>query len=125
MTILTFAFNEDTFNTIIEIFDEDLDVKKSKLKILCIKSFDDEDYYEFDLNENEYEISNLKFKSSDDNCYELLFDAKIEISDEKWGNVDGNFVKNAENGLIEVEFDIVCNDMLGIICTMLNNSLII
>lgn len=112
MTILTFAYNEDTANTIIEISDGDLDVKKSTLKILYLKSFDDEDYYEFDLNDNEYEISNLKFKSSGDNCYEVLFDAKIEVSDEKWGNADENFKKNAESGLIEVEFEIESNNII-------------
>ena len=109
MKILTFAYNEDTFNTIIEIFDGDLDVKKSTLKILYLKSFDDEDYYEFDINENEYEINNLKFKINGDNCYEVLFNAKIKVSDEKWENADENFKKNAESGFIEVEFDLESN----------------
>ena len=106
MTILTFAYNQDTLNTEIEILDEGLDIKNATLKISYLKSFDDEDYYEFDLNENEYEISNLKFKSNGDNCYEVLFNAKIKVSDEKWENADENFKKNAESGFIEVEFDL-------------------
>lgn len=109
MTILTFAYNEDTHNTEIETLDEDLDVKNATLKIAYLKSFDDEDYYEFDINENEYEISNLQFKSNDDNCYEVLFNAKIKVSDEKWNNADENFKKNAESGFIEVEFDLESN----------------
>ena len=92
--------------------DEDLDVKNATLKIAYLKSFDDEDYYEFDINENEYEISNLQFKSNGDNCYEVLFNAKIKVSDEKWNNADENFKKNAESGLIEVEFEIESNNII-------------
>ena len=109
MTILTFAYNEDTHNTEIEILDEDLDVKNATLKIVYLKSFDDEDYYEFDINENEYEISNLQLKSNGDDCYEVLFNAEIKVSDEKWQNADENFKKNAESGFIEVEFDLESN----------------
>ena len=39
MTILTFAFNEDTLNTEIEILDEALDIKNAILKIAYLKSF--------------------------------------------------------------------------------------
>ena len=109
MTILTFAFNEDTLNTEIEILDEALDIKNAILKIAYLKSFDDEDYYEFDIDENEYEITNLNFKSKNDNCYEVSFNAEVKISNEKWDNVDENFKKNAENGFIEVEFDLESN----------------
>jgi hypothetical protein len=112
MTTLTFAFNEDTLNTEIEILDEALDIKYAILKIAYLKSFDDEDYYEFDIDENEYEITNLKFKSKSDNCYEVSFNAEVKISNEKWDNVDENFKKNAENGFIEVEFDLECNGEL-------------
>jgi len=109
MPSLTFAFNDDTLNTEIEILDESLKLVNATLKISYLKSFDDEDYYEFDIDENEYEITNLKFKNKDDNCYEILFDAKITVSNEKWDNADENFKKNAENGFIEVEFDIENN----------------
>ena len=112
MTILTFAYNEDTSNTEIEILDEGLEVKNATLKICYLKSSDDEDYYEFDINEDEYEISNLQFKSNGDNCYEVLFNAKIKVSDEKWKNADENFKKNAESGFIEVEFDLESNDTI-------------
>lgn len=109
MAILTFAYNQDTLNTEIEILDKGLDVKNATLKIYYLKSFDDEDYYEFDINEDEYEIRNLKFKSKGDNCYEVLFNAEIKVSDEKWGNADENFKKNAESGFIEVEFNLESN----------------
>lgn len=112
MTTLTFAFNEDTLNTEIEILDEALDINNSILKIAYLKSFNDEDYYEFDIDENEYEITNLKFKSKSGNCYEVLFNAEIKISNEKWDNVDENFKKNGENGFIEVEFDLESNGEL-------------
>ena len=79
------------------------------MKISYLKSFDDEDYYEFDINKDEYEISNLEFRSNDDNCYEVLFSAKIIIKDDKWNNADENFKKNAESGFIEVEFDLENN----------------
>ena len=110
MKLLTFAFNEDTYNTEIEVLDETLDIKNASLKILYLKSFDDEDYYEFDIEENECEIKNLQFNNTGDNCYEICFDAIIKIDDEKWNNADKNFKDNAENGLIEVEFDLECND---------------
>mgnify|MGYP001162282770 CR=1 FL=1 len=109
MPSLTFAFNDDTLNTEIEILDETLKLVNATLKISYLKSFDDEDYYEFDIDENEYEITNLKFKNKDDNCYEILFDAKITVSNEKWDNADENFKKNEENGFIEAEFDIENN----------------
>tara|TARA_B100001063_G_C16748500_1_gene548918 strand:+ start:745 stop:1143 length:399 start_codon:yes stop_codon:yes gene_type:complete len=110
MKILTFGYNEDTLNTQIEILDESLNTKKATLNILCLKSFDDEDYYEFDIDEDEYEISNLKFNDLGNNCYEILFNASIKISDEKWENAENKFKKNAEDGFIEVEFDIECDN---------------
>ena len=58
---------------------------------------------------HEYEISNLQFKSNGDNCYEVLFNAKIKVSDEKWNNANENLKKNAESGFIEVEFDLESN----------------
>lgn len=109
MTTLTFAFNEDTYNTEIEVFDEDFDLKNVQLKISYLKSFDDEDYYEFDLDDDDYKISNLQFKSNGDNCYEVLFDAEIKISDDKWESADENFKENAESNVIEVEFYLESN----------------
>jgi len=109
MTTLTFAFNEDTYNTEIEVFDEDFDLKNAQLKLSYLKSFDDEDYYEFDLDDDDYKISNLQFKSNGDNCYEVLFDAEIKISDDKWESADENFKENAESNVIEVEFYLESN----------------
>jgi hypothetical protein len=106
MPKLTFSYNDDTTNTVIEVLEDNLKVKDSKLKITCLKSFDDEDYYEFDVNEDEYTINNLKFENKDDNCWEVKFEASIEIEDSKWQNADSNFKKNAEDGMIEVEFDL-------------------
>ena len=34
MKLLTFGFNEDTYNTQIEVLDETLDIKNASLKIL-------------------------------------------------------------------------------------------
>ena len=67
MPKLTFSYNDDTMNTVIEVLEDNLKVKDSKLKITCLKSFDDEDYYEFDVNEDEYTINNLKFENKDCN----------------------------------------------------------
>tara|TARA_B110000967_G_C18419002_1_gene332904 strand:- start:37 stop:432 length:396 start_codon:yes stop_codon:yes gene_type:complete len=105
MTILSFSFNNDTYNTEIDLL-EHIDLSKVKLNIECLKSFDDEDYYEVDLDKNEYEISKLNFKSTDNNTYEVTFDAKITLSEDKWQNVDEKFKKNALDGLIEVEFNL-------------------
>jgi|TARA_B110000261_G_C12796901_1_gene242710 hypothetical protein len=105
MTILSFSFNNDTYNTKIDLL-EHIDLSKVKLNIECLKSFDDEDYYEVDLDKNEYEISKLNFKSTDNNTYEVTFDAKITLSEDKWQNVDEKFKKNALDGLIEVEFNL-------------------
>jgi len=105
MTMLSFSFNNDTYNTEIDLL-EHIDLSKVKLNIECLKSFDDEDYYEVDLDKNEYEISKLNFKSTDNNTYEVTFDAKINLSEDKWQNVDEKFKKNALDGLIEVEFNL-------------------
>ena len=105
MTILSFSFNNDTYNTEIDLL-EHIDLSKVKLNIECLKSFDDEDYYEVDLDKNEYEITKLNFKSTDNNTYEVTFDAKITLSEDKWQNVDEKFKKNALDGLIEVEFNL-------------------
>jgi len=110
MKLLTFAFNEDTYNTEIKVLDETLDLKNASLKILYLKSFDDEDYYGFDIEENECEIKNLQFNNTGDNCYEICFDAIIKIDNVKWSNADKNFKDNAENSLIEVVFDLECGD---------------
>lgn len=110
MKLLTFGFNEDTYNTQIKVLDETLDIKNASLKILYLQSFDDEDYYEFDIEENECEIKNLKFNNTADNCYEIFFDAIIKIDDKKWSNADKNFIDNAESGLIEVVFGFECGD---------------
>tara|TARA_B100000787_G_scaffold116519_1_gene87011 strand:- start:764 stop:1153 length:390 start_codon:yes stop_codon:yes gene_type:complete len=103
--MLSFSFNNDTYNTEIDLL-EHIDLSKVKLNIECLKSFDDEDYYEVDLDKNEYEISKLNFKSTDNNTYEVTFDAKITLSEDKWQNVDEKFKKNALDGLIEVEFNL-------------------
>ena len=55
---------------------------------------------------DEYEITKLKFKSNDSDNYEVTFDAKITLSDDKWQKTDENFKKNAMDGLIEVEFNL-------------------
>lgn len=109
MATLSFAFNEDTLNTTIEVLDESLDVNTAILKISYLKSSDDEDYYEFDIDEKECVISDLKFIKTSDNCYEIQFGAKIEISDEKWDGADKKFKENAQEGHIEVEFDLECD----------------
>ena len=64
MATLSFAFNEDTLNTTIEVLDESLDVNTAILKISYLKSYDDEDYYEFDIDEKECLISDLKFNKT-------------------------------------------------------------
>ncbi len=104
MPILTFAFNEDTYNSTITLL-EDVDLTSISLNIELIKSFDDEDYYEFDISKGECEITKLKFEPEGDD-YIVTFDARINISEEKWQNADEKFKENAENGLIEVEFDL-------------------
>ena len=76
------------------------------LKISYLKSSDDEDYYEFDIDEKECVISDLKFIKTSDNCYEIQFGAKIEISDEKWDGADKKFKENAQEGHIEGRQDI-------------------
>ena len=108
MPTLTFAFNDNTFNTNFEVLEEALmdKVKDAKLKITCLKSYDDDDYYEFDINEDECTISNLEFDDLNDNCWTVSYEAKITISKDKWENADSNFKKNAEDGMIEVDFDL-------------------
>jgi hypothetical protein len=105
MPVLSFSFNNDTYNSVIDLI-EDIDLEKTSLKIECLKSFDDDDYYELDIEKDEYEITKLKFKSNDSDNYEVTFDAKITLSDDKWQKTDENFKKNAMDGLIEVEFNL-------------------
>jgi len=105
MAVLSFSFNKDTYNSVIDLI-EDIDLDNASLKIEYLKSFDDEDYYELDIEEDECEITKLKFKSTDSDTYEVTFDAKITLSDDKWQSTDENFKKNAMDGLIEVEFSL-------------------
>ena len=105
MAVLSFSFNKDTYNSVIDLI-EDIDLDNASLKIEYLKAFDDEDYYELDIEEDECEITKLKFKSTDSDTYEVTFDAKITLSDDKWQSTDENFKKNAMDGLIEVEFSL-------------------
>jgi len=111
MIVLNFSFNNDTYNTEIDLL-EQIDLSRVELNIECLKSFDDDDYYEFDLDKKEYEISKLKFKLTNNKTYEVTFDAQITLSEEKWQKVDENFKKNALGGLIEVEFNLQQDDIL-------------
>lgn len=111
MPSLTFSFNESSINTLIEIItpillDENLNVKDTKLKIASLKSFDDDNYYKYDINEDEYTINNLNFADRNNNYWEVTFGALIIIDDKKWKSVDNYFKKNAENGLIKVGFNL-------------------
>ena len=106
MKNITLTHNEDTLNTEIKIIGEGLSLTNATLKPLYLKSTDVEDYYEFDISENEYEIINLKFKSNGDNCYDVFFIIKIIISDEKWANADETFKSNAKYQYIELGFNI-------------------
>ena len=63
MVTLGFSYNETTYNSKITLI-EKIDLEKVNLKIDFLKSFDDEDYYEFEDFEN-YEINNLNFKLTD------------------------------------------------------------
>ena len=53
MPKISFAFNDDTSNTTIEILDDAMKIDNAVLKLSYLKASDDEDYYEFDLNEGE------------------------------------------------------------------------
>ena len=87
------------------------DLEKVNLKIDFLKSFDDEDYYEFEDFEN-YEINNLNFKLTDGDMYEVTFDVKVTTSYDNWKNADENFKKNAIEGRLEVEFSLEDEDKL-------------
>ena len=50
-----------------------------------------------------------KFEETEENCYELKFEASINIDEKRWDQADKKFKECAENGLIEVEFDIENN----------------
>ena len=110
MVNLGFSYNETTYNSKITLI-EKIDLVKVNLKIDFLKSFDDEDYYEFEDFEN-YEIKNLNFKLTDDDTYELTFDVKMTTSSDNWKNSDENFKKNAIEGRLEVEFSLEDEDKL-------------
>ena len=102
MVNIEFSYNENTYNSKIKLI-EKTDLDSVKLKIDFLKSFDDEDYYEFEEFEN-YEINNLIFKLKDDDTYEVTFDVNMTISFDNWKNSDKNFKKNSMGGRLEVEF---------------------
>ena len=77
MINLEFSYNETTYNSKITLI-EKIDLEKVNLKIDFLKSFDDEDYYEFEDFEN-FEINNLNFKLSDGDMYEVTFDVKYHF----------------------------------------------
>jgi len=110
MVNLGFSYNETTYNSKITLI-EKIDLVKVNLKIDFLKSFDDEDYYEFEDFEN-YEINNLNFKLTDGDMYEVTFDVKVTTSYDNWKNADENFKKNAIEGRLEVEFSLEDEDKL-------------
>ena len=110
MVNLGFSYNETTYNSKITLI-EKIDLEKVNLKIDFLKSFDDEDYYEFEYFEN-YEINNLNFKLTDGDMYEVTFDVKVTTSYDNWKNADENFKKNAIEGRLEVEFSLEDEDKL-------------
>ena len=110
MVNLGFSYNETTYNSKITLI-EKIDLEKVNLKIDFLKSFDDEDYYEFEDFEN-YEINNLNFKLTDGDMYEVTFDVKVTTSYDNWRNADENFKKNAIEGRLEVEFSLEDEDKL-------------
>jgi len=110
MVNLGFSYNETTYNSKITLI-EKIDLEKVNLKIDFLKSFDDEDYYEFEDFEN-YEINNLNFKLTDGDKYEVTFDVKVTTSYDNWKNADENFKKNAIEGRLEVEFSLEDEDKL-------------
>ena len=110
MVNLGFSYNETTYNSKITLI-EKIDLVKVNLKIDFLKSFDDEDYYEFEDFEN-YEINNLNFKLTDGDMYEVTFDVKVTTSYDNWKNADENFKKNAIEGRLEVEFSLEDQDKL-------------
>lgn len=110
MVNLGFSYNETTYNSKITLI-EKIDLEKVNLKIDFLKSFDDEDYYEFEYFEN-YEINNLNFKLTDGDMYEVTFDVKVTTSYDNWKNAEENFKKNAIEGRLEVEFSLEDEDKL-------------
>ena len=110
MVNLEFSYNENTYNSKIKLI-EKIDLEKVNLKIDFLKSFDDEDYYEFEDFEN-YEINNLNFKLTDGDMYEVTFDVKVTTSYDNWKNAEENFKKNAIEGRLEVEFSLEDEDKL-------------
>jgi hypothetical protein len=110
MVNLGFSYNETTYNSKITLI-EKIYLEKVNLKIDFLKSFDDEDYYEFEDFEN-YEINNLNFKLTDGDMYEVTFDVKVTTSYDNWKNADENFKKNAIDGRLEVEFSLEDEDKL-------------
>ena len=110
MVNLGFSYNETTYNSKITLI-EKIDLEKVNLKIDFLKSFDDEDYYEFEDFEN-YEINNLNFKLTDGDMYEVTFYVKVTTSYDNWKNADENFKKNAIEGRLEVEFSLEDEDKL-------------
>ena len=110
MVNLGFSYNETTYNSKITLI-EKIDLEKVNLKINFLKSFDDEDYYEFEDFEN-YEINNLNFKLTDGDMYEVTFYVKVTTSYDNWKNAEENFKKNAIDGRLEVEFSLEDEDKL-------------
>ena len=110
MVNLGFSYNETTYNSKITLI-EKIYLEKVNLKIDFLKSFDDEDYYEFEDFEN-YEINNLNFKLTDGDMYEVTFDVKVTTSYDNWKNAEENFKKNAIEGRLEVEFSLEDEDKL-------------
>ena len=110
MINIEFSYNENTYNSKIKLI-EKIDLERVELKIDFLKSYDDEDYYEFEDFED-YEISNLSFKLNDVDTYEVTFDVKMTTSFDNWKNSDENFKKNSIDGRLEVEFSLDDGDKL-------------
>ena len=107
MPTLSFSFNSDTSCTKVETL-SNFEIQKSNLIIEIIKCYnpDDEldDVLEFDVEKNDCKVSNLIFKKTGNNEYEIHFDAEISLEQSKWDSVNEKFKKYAVDGEIFIDF---------------------
>ena len=89
MAVLSFSFNKDTYNSVIDLM-EDIDLDNASLKIEYLKSFDDEDYYEDDEEfEDEYQddYEDDEEEYEEDDRFEDIEESANQVDRSGW-NID-------------------------------------
>mgnify|MGYP006142779095 CR=1 FL=1 len=112
-TTIKLSYNDETSNTEILWLSEEYNPNELEYVVSCIKSNDDDDYYEVDIRTDQYQIKNLNISkpdASEEDTYEIKYDLIINFSMDEWEEVDEKFKTAAKEREVEVEYSFENSD---------------